>query len=62
MEQILEKIQAVTIVVFMVGNLLAVGLRLNVAEAFAALRNARFVLLTLLWCFVLGPGVCRLEN
>ena len=50
----------VTIVIFMVGNLLEVGLRLNVAEALVALRNARFVLLTFLWCFVLGPALAVL--
>jgi BASS family bile acid:Na+ symporter len=44
----------------MVCNLLEVGLRLNVAEAFAALRDARFVVLTLLWCFVLGPALAVL--
>lgn len=60
MEQILQKIQAVTIVIFMVGNLLEVGLRLQVAEALAALRNARFVALALLWCFVLGPALAVL--
>ena len=60
MEQVLEKIQSVTIVVFMVGNLLEVGLRLQVAEALTALRNVRFVVLTLLWCFVLGPGLAVL--
>lgn len=50
----------VTIVVFMVGNLLEVGLRLKVAEALAALRNIRFVVFTLLWCFVLGPTLAVL--
>ncbi|MGE5295896.1 MAG: bile acid:sodium symporter [Solirubrobacterales bacterium] len=60
MEQVLEKIQTITIVIFMVGNLLEVGLRLNVAEALAALRNVRFVVLTLLWCFVLGPALAVL--
>jgi BASS family bile acid:Na+ symporter len=60
MEQALEKIQAITIVVFMVANLLEVGLRLNIAEALAALRNVRFVVLTLLWCFVLGPALAVL--
>jgi BASS family bile acid:Na+ symporter len=60
MERIVEKIQAITIVVFMVANLLEVGLRLNIAEALAALRNVRFVVLTLLWCFVLGPGLAVL--
>ncbi|HEX6974473.1 MAG TPA: bile acid:sodium symporter [Vicinamibacterales bacterium] len=53
----LQQVQTVTIVIFMVGNLLEVGLRLRVAEALAALRNVRFMALTLLWCFVLGPAV-----
>lgn len=57
MEQILQQIQTITIVIFMVGNLLEVGLRLEVSEALASLRNLRFVVLTLLWCFVLGPVV-----
>lgn len=60
MEQLLAKIQSITIVIFMVGNLLEVGLRLNVAEAAAALRNARFVVLTLVWCFVIGPALAVL--
>ena len=53
----LQTVMNVTIVIFMVGNLLEVGLRLDVAEALRALRNARFVVLTLLWCFVLGPAL-----
>ena len=53
----LKSILDVTIVIFMVGNLLEVGLSLNLAEAVGALRNARFVLLTTLWCFVLGPAL-----
>ena len=56
----LDEILNITIVIFMVGNLLEVGLRLKVAEALAALRNARFVALTLLWCFVLGPALAVL--
>lgn len=60
MNDILQKIMGVTIVIFMVGNLLEVGLRLEVAEARAALRNVRFVVFTLLWCFVLGPALAVL--
>src|SRR5512143_4242345 len=60
MEQVLQKIQAITIVIFMVGNLLEVGLRLDAPEAVAALRNVRFVVLSLLWCFVLGPALAVL--
>jgi BASS family bile acid:Na+ symporter len=60
MEQVLQQIQTITIVIFMVGNLLEVGLRLKVAEAFAALRNVRFVVTSLLWCFVIGPALAVL--
>jgi BASS family bile acid:Na+ symporter len=44
----------------MVGNLLEVGLRLKVDEAFAALRNVRFLVTSLLWCFALGPALAVL--
>ena len=54
---VLDTIQNITIVIFMVGNLLEVGLRLQAAEALAALRNVRFMVFTLLWCFVVGPAV-----
>src|SRR5512135_3160456 len=60
MDTILHQIMGITIVIFMVGNLLEVGLRLNVAEAITALRNARFVVTSLLWCFVLGPALAVL--
>src|SRR5512136_3005326 len=58
--EVLDKILNITIVIFMVGNLLEVGLRLQVAEALAALRNVRFVVTSLLWCFVLGPALAVL--
>ena len=60
MEQVLQRIQTVTIVIFMVGNLLEVGLRLQLAAAIAALRNLRFLLTSVLWCFVLGPAIAVL--
>src|SRR5512144_707852 len=60
MDAILQQVMGITIVIFMVGNLLEVGLRLEVSEALAALRNVRFVLLSLLWCFVLGPALAVL--
>src|SRR5512147_1783631 len=56
----LQTLMNVTIVIFMVGNLLEVGLRLNVAEALAALRNVRFLVTSLVWCFVLGPAMAVL--
>lgn len=60
MDAILQKIMGITIIIFMVGNLLEVGLRLQVSEAIAALRNVRFVVISLLWCFVLGPALAVL--
>jgi BASS family bile acid:Na+ symporter len=45
------------IVVFMAGNLLDVGLRLDARDALRGLRNVRFVGLTLVWGFVVGPAV-----
>src|SRR5512139_1541164 len=60
MEQVLQQIQTITIVIFMVGNLLEVGLRLEIGKALAALRNVRFMALTLLWCFALGPALAVL--
>ena len=60
MDAILQEIMGITIVIFMVGNLLEVGLRLQVAEALAALRNVRFVVISLVWCFVLGPALAVL--
>src|SRR5512135_3043293 len=56
----LQDLMNITIVIFMVGNLLEVGLRLQVAEALAALRNVRFLVTSLLWCFVLGPALAVL--
>jgi bile acid:Na+ symporter, BASS family len=58
--EVLNTILNTTIVIFMVGNLLEVGLRLKVVEALAALRNVRFVVTSLLWCFVLGPALAVL--
>jgi BASS family bile acid:Na+ symporter len=60
MDAILQKIMGITIVIFMVGNLLEVGLRLQVSEALGALRNVRFLVTSLLLCFVLGPALAVL--
>src|SRR5512137_1742045 len=56
----INEILNITIVIFMVGNLLEVGLRLKVAEALATIRNVRFLVTSLLWCFVLGPALALL--
>jgi bile acid:Na+ symporter, BASS family len=50
----------ISLVLFMVGNLLDMGLRLKLQEAIGALRNVRFVTLSLLWGFVLLPGLAYL--
>lgn len=47
----------ISLVIFMAGNLLDMGLRLNPADAIRGLRNYRFVAHTLVWGFVIGPAV-----
>jgi BASS family bile acid:Na+ symporter len=60
MSEAVQKILNITLVLFMVGNLLEMGLKLNLREAFGALRNVRFVVLSLLWGFVLCPAFALL--
>lgn len=43
-----------------IGSLLELGLQLEFREALVGLRNRRFVILTLLWGFVLGPALAWL--
>jgi BASS family bile acid:Na+ symporter len=50
----------ISITVFMAGNLLGMGLKLSLQDAFRGLRNVRFVLLSLIWGFVLGPALAWL--
>lgn len=47
----------ISVVIFVAGNLLDMGLRLIPRDALRGLRNVRFVVLTLLWGFVLGPAL-----
>ncbi len=60
MLETLDKLLKVTLVIFMVGNLLDMGLRLKMTDALAGLRNARFVSLSIIWGFFLCPGVAYL--
>ena len=53
----LNTLLKISLVIFMAGNLLDMGLRLRVGTALVGLRNLRFVSFGLLWCFVLGPAV-----
>src|SRR5512139_353072 len=57
MNDIMLVLLKISLVIFMAGNLLEMGLRLNPQDALRGLRNARFVALTLLWGFVLGPAL-----
>ena len=47
----------ITMIIFMVGNLLDLGLRLDLKAALGGLKDVRFVTLSLLWAFVLCPAV-----
>jgi bile acid:Na+ symporter, BASS family len=56
MADALQKTLGVTIVIFMIGSLAEVGLRLRLDEALMALRNVRFFTWSLVWSFVLCPA------
>lgn len=60
MDLILQNLLSITLVIFMAGNLLEVGLKLQLSEALAAIRNIEFVFLGLLWAFVLCPALAVL--
>src|SRR5689334_19089153 len=55
MDTILQNLLGISLIVFMVGSLLEVGLKLKFGAAIAALHNAEFVTLSLIWCFGLCP-------
>lgn len=57
MTEILNILLKITMVIFMIGNLLDLGLRLNLKEALRGLRDVRFVTLSVLWAFVLCPAL-----
>jgi bile acid:Na+ symporter, BASS family len=60
MTELLAILLKITIVIFMVGNLLELGLRLDLKKAMAGLRDVRFVMLSLLWAFLLCPAFAYL--
>ena len=47
----------ISVVIFMAGNLLDLGLRLDLQAALRGLRDVRFVILSALWAFVLCPAL-----
>ena len=57
MNDILMPLLKIALVIFMAGNLLDMGLRLNPQDALRGLRDPRFVALTLVWGFVVGPAL-----
>jgi BASS family bile acid:Na+ symporter len=57
MTEALPILLKITVIIFMVGNLLELGLRLELEKAMAGLRDLRFVTLSLLWAFVLCPAL-----
>ena len=57
MTELLPVLLEISLVVFMAGNLLDMGLRLDPQDALRGLRNIRFVAYTLLFGFVLGPAL-----
>jgi bile acid:Na+ symporter, BASS family len=60
MTELLPILLKITVVIFMVGNLLELGLRIDLKKAVAGLRDVRFVTLSLLWAFVLCPALAYL--
>jgi len=60
MNELCGNLLKISLVVFVAGNMLDMGLKLNLSDAFRALRNVRFVTLALFWGFVAGPGLAYL--
>jgi BASS family bile acid:Na+ symporter len=57
MTELATSLLKITVVIFMAGNLLELGLRLNLQAAVRGLRDVRFVTLSVLWAFVLCPAL-----
>lgn len=57
MTEILNILLKLTMVIFMVGNLVDLGLRVDLKQALRGLRDVRFVTLSVLWAFVLCPAI-----
>ena len=58
--EILEVVLKISILFFMVGNMAGMGAQLAMAEALAALRNVRFIVMTVVWGWVLCPSFAYL--
>jgi BASS family bile acid:Na+ symporter len=53
----LDTILKITLVIFMFGNMLDLGLRLDLPKALQGLRDVRFVVLTLVWGYIVYPAL-----
>ncbi|MGE5358735.1 MAG: hypothetical protein ACM3NQ_06920 [Bacteroidales bacterium] len=60
MTEVLSIAFKISLMIFMAGNLLDMGLRLKIQDTLVGLRNGRFVIHSLLWSFVLGPALAYL--
>jgi BASS family bile acid:Na+ symporter len=58
--QTLDNLLKISLVIFMVGNLLDMGLQIKIGDALAGFRNVRFVSFSLIWGFVLCPALAYL--
>jgi len=58
--EILEVMLKISILFFMVGNMAGMGAQLAMAEALAALRNVRFIMMAVAWGWVLCPSFAYL--
>ncbi len=57
MHELLQLVLKVSLVIFMVGNLLAMGLQIRVSDAIMPLKSVRFVFTTLVASFVFSPAL-----
>jgi BASS family bile acid:Na+ symporter len=53
----LDTILKISLVIFMFGNMLDLGLRLDLPKALQGLRDVRFVILTLVWGYIVYPAL-----
>jgi len=60
MDEIWLELIKYTLIIFVVGDLLGMGLELNPKEAFKGLKDFSFVTYSILWSFVLGPLIAWL--
>jgi BASS family bile acid:Na+ symporter len=58
--EILQVVLKISILLFMVGNMAGIGAELAIGEALAALKNVRFVVMTVVWGWVLCPSFAYL--